>query len=298
MLDIKPGRILLGVADENAEGAVEYAAAEARRRHVGVHVVHVVPMLALGSAPDTATLRGDVLVKVGAGLLADVAGRLEHELGEDLPVTTEIHDGSAAPALVAESQHAGLVVLQRRRHGLPGHVPTLSVTSGVATHGHAPVVVVPQGWHADPERDGLVVVGVGDVAVAADVVGLALADGRARSGRVRFVHAWSYNAAYDDLVFEGAAGREHESGLRHDLERSLVAPLQGFEDVPTEVLVAHARPADLLVAQSRPAGLVVLGRHHPAAPWPPHLGSVVRAVLREAESPVAVVGPATWAADG
>jgi nucleotide-binding universal stress UspA family protein len=288
---LEPGKVLLGVGDEDVEGALAYAAAEARRRDVGVHVLHAVPGITVGADPTAMLIEGDALCAQGGRILGVVAQRLEHELGE-LPVSTELHTGPVVPALTGASRHAGVVVLQRQRMGRPGRIPTLSVTNAVAAHAEVPVVAVPAGWQPDPERDRVVVAGLGDVEVSADVVRTALEEAARRGGRVRLLHAWHYSDSYDDLLFAGSAGRAHEARLRHDFEAALAPLVAEHPDVPVEPVPIHARPADVLVAESHTAGVLVLGRHRSSVPWGPHLGSVVRAVLRESACPVLVVDPA------
>lgn len=291
MLETKPAKVLLGVGDEDVEGALAYAAAEARRRAVGVHVLHAVPGMSVGIEPAIMVVEGGALYDRGGRILAEVAGRLEHELGE-LPVSTELHTGPVVPAITGISRHAAVVVLQRQRMGHPARIPTLSVTNGVAAHSDVPVVAVPAGWRPDATRDRVVVAGLGDVTVSPDVVRTALQEAARRSGRVRLVHAWHHSDSYDDLVFAGAAGEAHKDHLRRELGDAVAPLLAETPDVPVELVTVHARPADVLVAESATAGLVVLGRHRSSMPWGPHLGSVVRAVLRESSCPVEVVDPA------
>ena len=291
MLESLPGKILLGVGDEDVEGALSYAAAEARRRAVGVHVLHAVPALTFGGDPTAMVIEGDTLTAQGGTIVAAVAGRLEHELG-DLPVSTELHTGPVVAALTGASRHAGIVVLQRQRMGRPGRIPTLSVTNAVAAHAHVPVVAVPAGWHPDPDRDRTVVAGLGDVEVSPEVVRTALEETARRGGSLVLVHAWHHSDTYDDVIFAGATGQAHEDRVRRDLDAALAPLLAEHPDVPVEVIAIRDRPADVLVEQSRTAGVLVLGRHRSSIPWGPHLGSVVRAVLRESLCPVIVVDPA------
>ena len=134
-------------------------------------------------------------------------------------------------------------------------------------------------------------VGLGDVAVSVQVVRTGLEEARRRGGRVRFVHAWHHADSYDDVILAGSATAAYDDRVREELESAL-APLQAeFPDVPTELVSLRTRPADLLVAESATAGVLVLGRHRSSMPWGPHLGSVVRAVLRESSCPVVVVDP-------
>jgi nucleotide-binding universal stress UspA family protein len=293
MLETKPAKVLLGVGDEDVEGALAYAVAEAERRGVGVHLLHVVPGVAVGSVgiePSMMVIEGDALRDRGSQILEEVADRIEHELGE-LPVSTELHAGPVVPAITGTSRNAAVVVLQRQRMGRPGRIPTLSVTNAVAAHSDVPVVAVPADWHPDPDRDRSVVVGLGDVAFSVQVVRTGLEEARRRGGRVRFVHAWHHADSYDDVILAGSATAAYDDRVREELESAL-APLQAeFPDVPTELVSLRTRPADLLVAESATACVLVLGRHRSSMPWGPHLGSVVRAVLRESSCPVVVVDP-------
>lgn len=294
MLETKPAKVLLGIGAEDVEGALAYAAAEAARRGVGVHLLHVVAGVAgigvLGVEPSMMVIEGDALRDRGNLILEEAAGRLAGLLAE-LPVSTELHTGPVVPAITGTSRHAAVVVLQRQRMGHPGRIPTLSVTNAVAAHSDVPVVAVPAGWQPDADRDRLVVVGIGDGEVSVELVRTGLEEARRRGGRVRLVHAWHYSDSYDDVVLAGSAVVAYDDQLREQLGSALAPLLAEFPDVPAELVSVRARPADLLVAESAIAGVVVLGRHRSSMPWGPHLGSVVRAVLRESTCPVVVVDP-------
>jgi nucleotide-binding universal stress UspA family protein len=195
-------------------------------------------------------------------------------------------------AIVGASRHAGIVVLEHGS-GLRRRIPTLSVTNSVAAHAHAPVAAVPAGWRGDSAGTGVVVGALGDAASAALVARCALAEGRARDARVRLVHAWRFDDCYDGIVLDGAVGVQYEEKVRRELTAALAPVLADHPGVPAELVVVHERPADVLVAESVRADLVVLGRHRSTVPWGPHLGSTVRAVLRESVCPVLVVDPET-----
>lgn len=292
MLESQPRKVLLGVGDQDVRGAAAFAVVEARRRGVGVHIVHAVPLTTAGGEPLVVGADGATLSSVGGQILNAVARRVEHALGE-LPVSTELFHGSAVTALVGASRHAGVVVLQHRTGGVRPRIPTLSVANAVAAHAHAPVVVVPSDWKAEDAAAGVVVAGIGDAATARLIACGALAEARARGARVRLVHAWRFDDYYDDVVFQGAAGPEHEQHLRHELAAAVAPALADYPDVTVEQVVVHTRAADLLVAESESADLVVVARHLARTPWSPHLGSTVRAVLRESASPVLVLDPET-----
>jgi nucleotide-binding universal stress UspA family protein len=279
--------LLLGVGADDVEPALAYVVAEAGRRGGRVRVAHAILPLQSPSLPPPLEVDGDTLRVVGTKVLDEVTGRLEHVLPEAVPVDPVLLYGPAARALVDAADTARRVVVQRRhRHG---HVRALAIVGNVAGHAPVPVVVVPPGWAPDPAREGRVVLGLDDALTSPQLLAAALDEAAVRGGRLRIVHAWYFSDLYDEIAFAGPALGVHEDELRADLTRELAPTLARHPDVPVELAVVHGRPADVLVEETRSAGLVVLGRHHSSVPWGSHLGSVVRAVLHEAECPVLVL---------
>lgn len=71
-----------------------------------------------------------------------------------------------------------------------------------------------------------------------------------------------------------------------------------FADVPLDVAVRYGRAADELIKDAGHSDLVIVGRHRPRRRLGSrHLGSIVRAVLRESGFPVMIVNPADPAGD-
>ena len=293
MLETTPRKVLVGVASGDlVDAALDFAVSEALRRGVGVHLVHAVNPVLLAADPESWAVIEGVLRRVGSDALEAAAATVEHRLGQEHPVSTELVHGPASPALVAESERACVVVLQQRPLGDRSHVLTLSVTNGVAARAHVPVVVVPTGWdeHASTAP---VVVGVKRPDVSHQVVRLALDEARSRQVPLRILHVWRYSDAFDDLVFEAGARAEHEDELRRVISDGLADLLAEYDDVATELVLRHDHAADVLVEESRTAGLLVLGRHQSAISRTPHLGSIVRGALKESRCPVMVVDPLT-----
>lgn len=302
MLDSGARKILVPVATgEEYDGAIRYAAEQARRRACGVHVVTVLHPVYLGPPPlrEFALVEGE-LRAAGDDVLVRAAQSLRDLLGEDLPVSTELRHGVLVPSLVELSEHAALVVLQRQHQPPLSRVATMSVTNGVAARAHAPVVAVPRHWGPGDPSDP-VVVGIEDpedLMVSEHVVRLGLDTARRERTSARLVHGWWFTDAYDDLVFGGEAGTAESGRRRTQLVAALRPLVEEYADVPVDVVVRHARPADLLVHESARAAALVLGRHHPSFPLGSHLGPITRAVLREAGCPVVVAptGPSRDAA--
>ena len=290
MFDMKPAKILVGVASgEEADAALDYAVAEARRRGLGVHLVHAMDPVLLAADPQTWALVEGSLREAATQVLERAARRVEAGLGDGGAVSTELVHGPAVPALAALSRSAARVVLQRRPatrwHGAP-----LSVTNGVAARSRVPVLVVPTGWQ-ERRAAAPLTVGVKDPALSGEVVRAALSEAQARAAGLRIVHAWHYSSAFDDLVFEGDARVEHEAHLRTSISQAVQEIRADYPDVEVEIAVEHCHPGDLMTRESQDACLVVLGRHQTRVGAMPHLGSVVRAVLRGSECPTMVVDP-------
>lgn len=287
MLDNTAETVVVAAADKEAEAGLAYAAADVRRRGGRVRIVHVVPAMDFPGSPEPMVVEGETLRRAGSEIADALASALGHELPDTVVVSTVRH-GPAVPELVDSARGARSIVVQRRRRGWR-RVVTLSTANGVAAHAPVPVVVVPSEWTPDPTTEQVVVVGVDDVLTAPHLLDVAFEEAHRRAGRLRIVHVWHYDDAYEDMVLPGGAAQAYEDELRRDLDRELAPQLRRHPGVPAEVVVQHARAADVLTRESESAGLLVLGRHRPLVSWGPHLGSVVRAVLRESVCPVMVV---------
>lgn len=290
MTDAAPDTIVMAVADGVVGPASAYVSADVRRRGGRVRVAHVVPALDIVGLPEPMVIEGETLRRAGADVLDRAVSTVEHLLPDTLVLPALLH-GRTVPELIKVAQGARRIVLQRRAQGRR-RVMTLSTSTGVAARARVPVVVVPGDWTPDPQADETVVVGVHDVLTSPDLLETAFDEASMRGARLRIVHAWHFSDQYDDLVFAGSAGHAYEEELRRDHTRELHQTFKRHPDTAVDLVVEHAHAGDLLTAESARAGLLVLGRHRASSGWGPHLGSVVRAVLREAACPVLVVDAA------
>jgi nucleotide-binding universal stress UspA family protein len=296
MWDMSPRKVLVAVESAECDAALAYAAAEARRRRCGVHLVHVAPPVyggALARADSVKMLNGE-LHRIGTKVLADASIKVEHELSDDddLTVSTELCHGAVVPSLVTESIHACLVVVQHRGMGVDGCPPVMSVTNGVAARAHTPVVAVPAGWRPAPEAVPMVTVGVEDAETSAEVVRIALGAASRANGRIRLVHACDTRQEGDPSV-AGLVDVETARRLRAELSEGLADILSAHPDVPVEMVVSEGEPAEALLMLVTDSDLLVVGRRHPRLPLASHLGPVARTVLRWSPIPVLVVDPVT-----
>jgi nucleotide-binding universal stress UspA family protein len=130
--------IVVGV-DGSASGrmALRWAAEEARRRKLHLHLVRVVDAgvggLGLGGAEALAA-------EVAAA--REVLAAETQDLGRELTVTSEVVCGAAGGALVEIARDAAMLVVGPRRHGALGSAILGSVSAFCTHHSRCPVVVV------------------------------------------------------------------------------------------------------------------------------------------------------------
>ncbi|QYC40244.1 Universal stress protein [Nonomuraea coxensis DSM 45129] len=272
------GHILVGVdGSAPATAAVEWAAADAVRRGLGLRLVHV-----CGLCPrDEAAPERCVEALATAGHLArDLAGGVE--------VRTELLPGNPAEVLIAESGSADSVVLGSR--GLGGFTGLLVGSVGMAVAGHAagPVVVV---RGAATTTYGRVVAGYDGSPHSEAALQYAVEQARARGIPLHVVHAWQtpvfspYMAAYNSFlvnVYQEETGAVAESvALWREKNPDVEITDEALTGHPVGVLARAGAAADLVVVGSRGLGSLASAV----------LGSVSRGVLHHVTCPVAVVRP-------
>ncbi|WP_431921026.1 universal stress protein [Nonomuraea jabiensis] len=258
-----------------ATAAVEWAAADAQRRGLGLRIVHVCEQWGYG---DGAT-------KYCAGALAAAADRARG-LTRDVEVTTELLPGHVIDTLIGESASADSVVLGSRGLGGFAGLVVGSVGLGVAGHAAGAVVIV---RGPSVVQYGRVVVGDDGSDESEAAVQYAVEQARARGVPLQVVFAWQMPiapplAAGYSKILEGA--REHE--IRMAAER--VVPWREKNpdvEIIGKQVVGH--PAEVLIQAGGTADLVVVGSRGLGGFASAVLGSVSHAVLHHLKYPVAVV---------
>ena len=292
MLDIEPKKVMVCVDSQKGfEAALEFAVAEAHRRECGVHVVFALPPLWIGAPGDDIRIMDGELRKAGTDILLEAERGVRELSGSTVSVSSEIIHGPVVPSLVDDSRNAGLVVLQHHRMHRPHHLPTKSVTNGVAARAHAPVVAVPDDWHETESHPAVIAVGVEDAISSRKVAEAAFEQARRIGAEVHLVRAWLFSAAFDAEVFSGEAGRRQNEQVREEVQRGFARLARGFPDVEHRVVAMHGQTSDVLVAKSELSRMLVVGRHDPVVPLGSHLGPNTRTVLNHSACPVLVVDP-------
>jgi len=283
-----PAPVVVGVdGSAPALHAVRWAADEARRRGVGLRLVHAydIPVGYVPGFVDWHALH-QALVARGRTWL-DQARTAAVEAAPALTVEVAEAEAGAVPTLVAQSAEAALLVLGTR--GLGGFTGLLlgSTAVALAAHARCPVVVV---RGPDP-GEGPVVVGVDGTPVGEAAIAFAFAAASARGTGLVAVHTWT------DLVLEtafatGAAALDF-APLAQQAEEVLGERLAGWQekypDVHVTRHVSREHAARALLRHAEHAQLVVVGSRGRGGFRGLLLGSTSQHLLHHAPCAVAVV---------
>ncbi|HEX6248866.1 MAG TPA: universal stress protein [Nocardioidaceae bacterium] len=278
--------VVVGVdGSDQSDRAVRYAVAEARRRGVGITLVHAVHE----TAPMAAMLplySVEAFAEVGRRLVHD-AERMAKDLDPGVEIATSVKGGSRVGVLVEAGEHASAIVLGHRSRSLAGRVLTSSTTTGVAARAHCPVVCVPDTWAAGGER-GRVVVGIDESDASHDALHLAFHEARRRGARLVVLHAWKLPTAYDDISYSQVAVEDWLATATEEMEKTLAPFREVYPDVDVEVDLRHEFAGPALLSATEEADLIVVGRRGHGAPLGIYLGSLARMLIREGKCPVVV----------
>lgn len=293
--DPAPKPVVVAIGHQPFDSALEYGVEQAVREGCGLHLLHVVH--GGGSGPDAVLLDHEQPAQLGRETLQAAVERAEDMLAGRVDLTSALAvRGPVVPSILeAVEGSARAVVLQRRDLSRMIRTVTRSVTSGVASRAHVPVVSVPSGWseHAVSHNDGqpLVTVGVDVPERCAAIVATAAQAARSRGGMLRLLHTWWFPSVYDDIITSRVENDAWAVHAREAIGQVLTDLADAVAGLPVEIEARHAHPADALIDAGRESALLVVGRHDPLVPFGSHLGPVARAVLREAGCPVLLASP-------
>ncbi|MEU6774995.1 universal stress protein [Streptomyces sp. NPDC046759] len=252
--------------------AVDWAAAEAARHDVPLHLLH-----AAAGDRDAADVIGAACARAGKRAPA-------------VRLSSDVVHEDAASALVDLGRSAFALVLGSRGLGdLPGMLLG-SVSLAVAARADCPVVVVRGAAEHRDARFGSVVVGVEDEHGSGAAVQFAFREAEVRRCRLVALHAWS--APSGACTTPQAPSWPLEAHLRPPpqvLDDTLRVAEGWYRDVQVSRQVIEGPARRALLEAASEADLLVVGAcrrlGHPGL----QLGLVNHAVLHHAPCPVAVV---------
>jgi nucleotide-binding universal stress UspA family protein len=267
------GSIVVGVeGSADSDRAVEWAARAAARLDAALHIVCALNEITAAEEADR--------ILAAARTLAAQKGVTE--------ISAEQVDAAPAPALIAASGSAQLVVVGARGHGALGGIIIGSVSQHVSRHAACPVVVVRE--PANP-RANRIVVGLDGSPESDKALGFAF-DAASRAGvPLVAIHGWRFSSAGRAGAAFPISDDIHEQTQAGD--RALAEQLAGWAEKYPDVEVTReaipVHPARVLTDASEQAALVVVGSRGRGAFAGLLLGSVSQAVLSHARCPVAIV---------
>jgi nucleotide-binding universal stress UspA family protein len=286
------GPVLAGIDySPDSMAAVELAAWEAKRRRLPLRLVHALsPPPAFGLGYGSGWMH-TVMVRDCERMLAEATAQVQHR-HPGLELSHLAVTGSPAAALVTGSELASLVVVGARGAGGFPDLLAGSVSGQVATHAHAPVIVVRRSGAEDVPPAGPVVVGVDGSAASTDAVAFAFEEADARRTNLVAVYAWDVPPQHN----LGPITRRHYDPLeaQDEAERVLAEAVCGWTDKYPDVAVSRLAihtltPAAVLREAAAGAALIVVGSRGHGGFAGLLLGSVSRALVSHASSSVAVV---------
>ena len=276
--EIPVGSVLVGTdGSPMADRAVDWAAEEAQRRGVALHILYAFPWVSEAKAweftpPAELSENGETIV---AGAAERVTARFS-----SLTVTTRVIVKDPAIALVAASRSAELVVVGARGLGEDDEGLMGSVAQKVAAHANSAVVVV----RGTTPEDGPVVVGMDPVEGAPEALEYAFQEATRRGVRLVVVQGAQDDAAFPDFPDAVLSGHYDEAAGKYakvTAER-LNEWHRRFPEVSFELRLVRERPVKALVQAAKEAGIVVVGSRGRTGLTGFFLGSVSRGVLNRA----------------
>jgi nucleotide-binding universal stress UspA family protein len=273
--------------------ALRWAAAEAKRRSLPLHIVtaYTIPVFAASSMDAGDATLDDQVIRDGA---AEVLRQAAESIADPaLEIHTRVESGDPAGVLLELSEEADLVVVGTRGRG--GFVGRLlgSVSSALPAHAKCPTVVVPlcveQRPEDSPEVRDTVVVGVDGSERARLAVLVAAELAAARGYTLRIVCALP--PVTGSLAWMPAT--VDQEALTADVRRQLAAGTRWLKShvpgIEVESEVIEGSPIEVLIRESATSALVVTGSRGRGGFAGMLLGSTSQGVLHHARGPVMVV---------
>jgi nucleotide-binding universal stress UspA family protein len=270
--------------------AVEWAAAEARRRRAPLRIVHAYEWDWHESRFDIGNEYIDVARAIAEATVSAARDRAR-ALAPGIEIESRTLVGRAAPGLLQVSRDAALLVVGSRGRGGFAGLLLGSVSQRVATQASCPVVVVR--GKADPS--GPVVAGLDETPAAEQVLETAIESAAARGAALTVVRAflpviplWLANVQPADV------DTPSEDAVQRAAVNELLEPwIEKYPHVPVNVVLTHDGAAAALVHASTGAQLVVVGNHGHGVVSRSLLGSAGQQLLHHAECPVLIVRQST-----
>ncbi|WP_052466866.1 universal stress protein [Mobilicoccus massiliensis] len=293
MTDVPTGAVVVGIdGSAPAEAALVWAATEARRRGLRLHLIFARESYAMPTGVvEGAIAWGSIDVDDGAESTLAEAQRRARALAPDVEITTSAPWGGAAQVLVSASTEAAFLVVGTRGRSRRTAAILGTVSLQTAAYAHCPVVVIRGADQASADdRPRRVVVGVDGSTDSRRALQFGF-ESAAPNGSVTTVTAW-WLEVVDGVVVTTpdtpAWGRVVE-GYEQRVAKTLGDLPQEYPGVEVDVRITRAGATEALLEAAKGADLLVVGSRGRGGFAGLMLGSVSQHMLTDATCPVAVV---------
>lgn len=289
---------------EHRHVALEFAAADAvasgRDLRI-VHVVHplnrVVPRQPQGS--ERRPPEPDPEASTAHRLLDEAADVVRSRYGDSPAVRTEILEGMPLPVILEAAGESAKVYLQRRHLSPLDNVLNGPVVAGVAARSPVPVVVVPEafsGWDLPGRRR--VTVAVKRTGHQEELLEEGFRTASRMQAGLKILRVVEPHRLHGVMHGVSLPGRHHPEHAAPHVETLTTAELRlleylaawrgRFPEVPTRAQVLRQRAVIALLEATADSDVLLISR--PPTRLPANaLGTLSRALIREAVCPVAIV---------
>jgi nucleotide-binding universal stress UspA family protein len=295
ILHVPEGSVVVGIdGADPSNAALMWAAAEAARRDLELHIVNVEETLAAWLPLGAAV--GEVTQTLDASSTALVKQAMEtvSERYPKLAVSSSQPEGQPSRNFVKASETAALLVLGTHGHHKFSHAALGTTAFKTASHAACPVVLVHperKHEHVSPAR---VVVGVDfspSSQQAVDFAALAAGPG----GTVRVVHAWWLSSNEGAILGSGDTDAERTiiEGHAHDVDDIVAQARTRHPEVTFEALPMQGSPMAVLTAAADEADLLVVSKRGRGGFGGLLVGSTAYKMMAASPVPVALTHPST-----
>ncbi|MHB6904441.1 universal stress protein [Streptomyces sp. DB-54] len=267
---------------DDALHGVDWAADEAALRGCPLQVLHASLWEPYADSTMPATGKAQARREAAARDVVTGAAERVRLRRPEVAVSAVVREDDPVYALVDASDHAAMVVVGSRGHGLSG-VVLGSVSLTLSARAHCPVVVVRGGRDAGPGRGPWVLLGLAAVDRNPAAADFAFAEAALRGCGVTVVHATTRAG------LSAADQARREQAVHGWLDEVLERPVAGHPEVPVRRVVVGGRAQAALLGAAKGAELLVLGARRRANPLGPQLGRINHSVLHQAPCTVAIV---------
>ncbi|MGK5450171.1 universal stress protein [Streptomyces radiopugnans] len=289
--------VTVGV-DGSAESlaAAGWAAREAVRRGVPLHLVHVResdPFAPPDSFTDPET-RQHWAQRIPREAANDLARR-----HPGLEITTDQLTGRPPEVLTAVAEQAEVLVVGTRGLGPVAGFLIGSVGLATVARVKCPVVLVRAGTPEEGGPEGAepstesrdVVMGLELYRPADELIEFGFEAAARRGAALRVVHGWNPPLVYgvDPIAVDPRLATDLAEESSRALNDALRHWREKYPDVEVKAQAVVGRAARHLTEASEDASLVVVGRRDRRSPIGFHIGPVAHAVMHHSKAPVAVV---------